>query len=444
MMIKELIKSILSYSRADQTEVFYTDGNSALTRFANNYIHQNVAERDANVSIRVVIGKKIGTASTNKLEIASVKLAVDKAIEIAQTQPENPQFVSLPEPSSYMDIDTFVLRTSEVTPIQRAEAVKIIVDEAQKKGVIASGAYSTSSHNLLIANSLGVWAEQKQTLAEVNLVVTGENSASGYANIMTRDAANIDPKSLADEAIEKCLKSYNPISLEPGEYTVILEPYAVGTLMSFLGDIGFGALSVQEGRSFMCDKIGKKIAGENITIWDDALDPAGLPTPFDYEGVSKKKVMLIENGIAKGVVYDSYTAGIEGVTSTGHGLPAPNSFGPVPLNMFMKEGDSSIEEMIASTQKGVYVTRFHYTNVVEPMTTTITGLTRDGTFIIENGKITGAVKNLRFTNSILDALSKVLLISKETKLVEGFGGSRVPAIKVESFTFSGTTDDKSD
>ncbi len=194
----------------------------------------------------------------------------------------------------------------------------------------------------------------------------------------------------------------------------------------------------------MCDKIGKKIAGENITIWDDALDPAGLPTPFDYEGVSKKKVMLIENGIAKGVVYDSYTAGIEGVTSTGHGLPAPNSFGPVPLNMFMKEGDSSIEEMIASTQKGVYVTRFHYTNVVEPMTTTITGLTRDGTFIIENGKITGAVKNLRFTNSILDALSKVLLISKETKLVEGFGGSRVPAIKVESFTFSGTTDDKSD
>jgi len=441
-MDKELIRSILEYSRADQTEVFYSGGDTALTRFANNYIHQNVAERDANVSVRVIIGKKIGTASTNKLDETSVKLVVDKAIEIARTQPENPQFVSLPEAASYADIDTFVSRTAETSPIQRAQAVKIIVDEAQKKGVIASGAYSTSSQYLLIANSLGLWAEQKQTLAEINLVVTGDNGASGYANIITRDTTDIDPRALADEAIEKCLKSFDPIAIDPGDYTVILEPYAVGTLMSFLGYIGFGALAVQEGRSFMCDKIGQKITGENITIWDDALEPSGLPTPFDYEGVPKKKVMLIENGIAKGVVYDSYTAGIEGIKSTGHGLPAPNSFGPVPLNVFMKEGDSSIEEMIASTQRGVYVTRFHYTNVVEPMTTTITGLTRDGTFLIENGKIAGAVKNLRFTNSILDALSKVSLISKETKLVEGFGDDRVPAIKVDSFTFSGTTDDK--
>jgi len=440
-MIKELIKSILNYSCADQTEVLYSGGDTALTRFANNYIHQNVAERDASVSIRVVIGKRIGTASTNKLEEASVKLAVDKAIEIAQTQPENPQFVSLPEASSYTNINTYVPSTAEFTPIQRAQAVKIIVDEAQKKGVIASGAYSTSSNDLLIANSLGLWAEQKQTLAELNLVVTGDNGASGYANVITRDVADIDPLALVQEALEKCLKSIDPISIEPGDYAVILEPYAVGTLLSFLGYIGFGALSVQEDRSFMCGKMGQKITGDNITIWDDALDLSGLPTPFDYEGVPKEKVMLIENGIAKGVVYDSYTAVVEGKKSTGHGLPAPNSFGPVPLNMLMKEGNSSIDEMIAKTQKGVYVTRFHYTNVVEPMTTTITGLTRDGTFLIENGKIKGAVKNLRFTNSILDALSQVSLISKETKLVEGFGGSRVPAIKVESFTFSGTTDD---
>ena len=307
-MDKELIRSILEYSRADQTEVFYSGGDTALTRFANNYIHQNVAERDANVSVRVIIGKKIGTASTNKLDETSVKLVVDKAIEIARTQPENPQFVSLPEAASYADIDTFVSRTAETSPIQRAQAVKIIVDEAQKKGVIASGAYSTSSQYLLIANSLGLWAEQKQTLAEINLVVTGDNGASGYANIITRDTTDIDPRALADEAIEKCLKSFDPIAIDPGDYTVILEPYAVGTLMSFLGYIGFGALAVQEGRSFMCDKIGQKITGENITIWDDALEPSGLPTPFDYEGVPKKKVMLIENGIAKGVVYDSYTA----------------------------------------------------------------------------------------------------------------------------------------
>jgi len=439
-----LIKGILEYSKADQTEVLYTADNTALTRYANNYIHQNVADTDEKVSIRVIVGKKTGTTFTNKLDEASIQKAVDKAIEIAKTQPENPLFVSLPSRDEYKQIETFKESTANFSPLQRAQVVKIIVDEAQQKDLVASGAFSVSNQHLIIANSLGLWAEKRQTLAELNLVVTAGEGESGYANIITRDVQEIDPKAIAMEAIEKCIKNMDPISVPPGDYTVILEPYAVGDLISFLSYLGFGALSVQEGRSFMCDNIGKEITGDNITIWDDALDEDGLPNPFDYEGVAKQKIVLIENGKAKNVVYDSYTAGIDKVESTGHALPAPNSFGPIPLNIFMNNGDSSLEEMIASTEKGIYVTRFHYTNVVEPMTTTITGLTRDGTFLIENGKITKAVKNLRFTNGVLDALSNVSAISKSTKLVESFGVSKVPALKVNRFTFSGSTDEKAE
>jgi predicted Zn-dependent protease len=441
-MSKELIRQILNYSQADQTEILYFGEDSALTRFANNFIHQNVAERNASVSIRVISGKRIGAASTNRTDEKSLKKVVDKALEIAEAQLEDPHFRSLPSPAEYAKVDTFVERTAKFTPMERAKAVQPIIAEAQENGVIASGAFSVETSDLIVANSLGVWAEQRRTQSELNLVMTGDNDASGYAYCLSSDVADIHPQALANEAIGKCIRSTTPISLEPGDYAVVLEPYAVGTLVAFLGYIGLGALALQEGRSFMCGKLGQRITGENITIWDDGLDPQGMPIPFDFEGVPKQKVILIENGIAKGVVYDSYTAGKEGTLSTGHGLPAPNTYGPMPLHLFMKGGDSSLEEMVASTEKGIYVTRFHYTNVVEPVSTTITGLTRDGTFLIEDGKFKGAVKNLRFTDSILKALSQVSLISKDTRQVEEFffGGSRVPALKIDNFTFSGTTE----
>jgi predicted Zn-dependent protease len=273
------------------------------------------------------------------------------------------------------------------------------------------------------------------------------DGASGYANFVSRNIEDIDVKRTSEEAAEKCLRSKNPREIEPGEYEVILEGYAVSDLLLFLGHLGFGALSVQEGRSFMSNKFGQKITGENITIWDDGLNPESFAVPFDFEGVPKKKVILIEKGIAENVVYDSYTAGKEGKNSTGHALPLPNTCGPMPLNLFLKNGEATKEEMISSTKRGLLVTRFHYTNVVEPMKTIITGMTRNGTFLIEEGKIKGPVKNLRFTESVLKALSRVSMISKETKLAsEGtiYGrrfatGSVVPAIKVDKFNFSGAT-----
>jgi predicted Zn-dependent protease len=256
----------------------------------------------------------------------------------------------------------------------------------------------------------------------------------------------LDIEGLTKEAIEKASKR-EPIQIEPGEYEVILEPYAVSELLSFLGYLGFHALAVQEGRSFFCNELGKKLVDEKVTIYDDGVDPQGLQVPFDFEGVPKQKVTFFEKGVAKGVTYDSLTAGREGKNSTGHGLIAPNTSGPIPINLFMEGGESSLDEMVRSVRKGIYVTRFHYTNVVEPMKAVITGMTRDGTFLIEEGEVKRPIKNMRFTESILKALSQVSAISKERRVCsEGTVYSRrfvtgtvAPAIKVEGFNFSGVS-----
>jgi len=221
----------------------------------------------------------------------------------------------------------------------------------------------------------------------------------------------------------------------------------VSELMSFLGYLGFHALAVQEGRSFFCNEFGRKMVDDKITIYDDGLDPEGLQVPFDFEGMPKQRVTFFEEGVARQVTYDSFTAGREGKSSTGHGLIAPNTAGPIPINLFMKEGESSLDEMIRSVRKGIYVTRFHYTNVVEPMKAVITGMTRDGTFLIEEGEIKSPIKNLRFTESVLKALSRVSAVSKKRRICsEGTVYSRrfvtgtvAPAIKVDGFNFSGVS-----
>lgn len=202
-------------------------------------------------------------------------------------------------------------------------------------------------------------------------------------------------------------------------------------------------MAFQEGRSFMCGKIGKGIVDEGVSIWDDGLDEKGLPIPFDFEGVPKKRVILIQEGIAKGILYDHYTATKENKTSTGHALPQPNTIGPLALNLFMKEGKFSKEELIGSISYGLLITRFHYTNVIDPLETIITGMTRDGVFLIRDGKIRGAIKNLRFTESILEAFGRIDGISKERKLVLAgmeLGSCFVPSIKIKGFNFTGVTE----
>ncbi|MFN2292342.1 MAG: TldD/PmbA family protein [Anaerolineae bacterium] len=448
--IKEIGESVLAHSSATQTEVVILAGEEYLTRFANSTIHQNVAEADAEVRIRVVVGNpgsqgaRVGVATTNDLTEDALARTLENALEIARLQPENPGFRSLPGPDRPLpQVNAFSEATAGCSPEQRARGVGEICLLARETGVIASGALTTAVLEVAIINSLGTRAYQPATYAEINSVVMSDSSA-GYASSLVMDFNALDFEALGREAMEKCLYSQHPKALEPGEYAVILEPYAVQDLVQMMAYTGFGALAYQEGRSFMAGRLGEKIIDGRVSIWDDGLSEDGIPWGFDFEGVPKQRVSLIEEGVAKGVVYDSYRAGKEqNKQSTGHALPAPNSMGPFPLNLFFGPGEATLDEMVASTQKGIYVTRFHYTRPVEPKQVVITGMTRDGTFLIENGEIAYPLKNLRFTQGYLAALNAVELVGREPRLLAGFRNMArvsVPALKLGTFRFTGATD----
>jgi len=439
----EIAQQVLRAAEADQTEVAVTRNASHLTRFAVNTIHQNVSETDVTIRVRSVVDGKTDVASGNELDDAGLKRIVSSAETIAQFQQSNPDFRSLPEPAEVTSVDAFVERTANTTPIDRADGAERILALSRAEGLEAAGAFATDDQEIYLANSLGVGAYHRGTVASVLTVIMGEDS-SGYGGSASIDVAEIDTEAVGRAAVDKALRSRSPDSIEPGAYTVILEEEAVADMIFFLGYMGFGALAVQEERSFMTGKIGERITGESITIWDDGLDPRGIPLPFDFEGVPKQKVVLIENGVAKGVVHDSFTAGREpGAASTGHALPMPNTFGPLPINLFMAPGGATKEEMLASTERGIWVTRFHYTNIVHPVKTILTGMTRDGTFLIENGKITRPLKNLRFTQSVLEAFANVAAIGADLKLVKDEWnpiGTCAPALKIDGFQFTGTTE----
>jgi PmbA protein len=439
------LNAVVQRSPADQTEGLLLAEDSSLTRFAQSSIHQHVAERNGTLVLRVVLGKKIAVVTTNILTRSSVRASIERAIALAGVQHPNDAFVSLPEPGLIPRLETYSGGISRLTPAKKATMIKSLLGLLRGKGFDASGAFSNGQVELAVVNSLGVEAYQKYSDLFFH-VIAEKGGGTGYASFVARDPDPFDIESLAHQATHNVSET-EPISVEPGEYEVVLEPHAVSELLSFLGYLGFNSLAVQEERSFFCNQFGRKLANEAVTIYDDGLDPQGLQVPFDFEGVPKQRVVFFERGIAKEVTYDSFTAGREGKVSTGHGLIAPNTAGPVPINLFMKEGDSSLEEMIQSVRKGIYVTRFHYTNVVEPMKAVITGMTRDGTFLIEEGEIKGPVKNLRFTESILKALSRVRGISKDRRVCsEGTVYSRrfvigtvAPAIKVDGFNFSGVS-----
>jgi PmbA protein len=440
-----LLKKVVQESVADQTEAVLLTEDSSLTRFAGSAVHQHVAERNQTVILRVVLGKKIAVVTTNILRPSSLRKSLQKAIALAKVQQANDEFVSLPGRESLPETKTFFENISRLTPGTKVRMIKKLLRRVKEKGCRGSGAFSNGEVEMAVVNSLGVEAYQRFSDLFLHLIVENEKS-SGYASFVARDPDRLDADSLAQEAILKTSKE-EPIQVEPGEYEVILEPYAVSELLSFLGYLGFHALAVQEGRSFFSNRFGEKMVDEKVTVYDDGLDPEGLQVPFDFEGIAKKRVTFFDSGVAKGVTYDSFTAGREGKKSTGHGLIAPNTEGPIPINLFMKGGESSLEEMVKSVRRGIYVTRFHYTNVVEPMKAVITGVTRDGTFLIEEGEIKKPVKNLRFTESVLKALSRVRGVSKDRRICsEGTVYSRrfvtgtvAPAVKIDGFNFSGVS-----
>src|SRR6266566_1681621 len=389
-----LLQKVLSYSHAEQTEVVYLGTESALTRFANNFIHQNVAESNHELRVRAVVGKRIGVATTNRLDDHSLQHVAEQALGIARLSPENPEFHSLPEPQPIVPAYGFSERTALYSPEARARSVGIIVQLAKERGLESAGAFSTETSQVAVASSLGIFAYEPRTESECHAVVMADAQGSGYTQRLVTDAATIDLEAMAREAVEKAQRSRNPIDCPIGEYPVVLDTYATADMLQNLIFMGLSATAVQEERSFMNDQFGKQLVSPLVTIYDDGHDPAGLPQAFDYEGVPKQRVAMIEHGIANAVAYDSFTAMREGKTNTGHALPAPNSYGPLPLNTMMEAGEARMEALLTGIERGLYVTRFHYTNVVHPVKTLFNGMTRDGTFLIEHGELVSPVKNL--------------------------------------------------
>ncbi|MEA2619579.1 MAG: PmbA protein [Chloroflexota bacterium] len=423
-----------------EAEALVMADDSALTRFANSEIHQNVAESNVVINLRVVVGKRVGVASSGRTDEEGLRRLAENAAAIARVVEELDDWAGLPGPTEIHDVPAaYSAATAGASPEFRAEAVRAVIGAADDAGVTAYGSFATGTESVAVANSAGSRAAGTRTTSQLITVSMGPGGGSGYAESAAVDATTIDAAAIGREAAGKAGATANAIAIEPGDYPVVLEEYAVVDLLDMLGYLGFSALAVQEERSFF--EPGKRIGSDLVTIVDDGYDPAGLPIWFDYEGVAKRRVELVEGGLCRNVVYDAQTAARDGVASTGHGLPAPNPYGPFPINMFMDAGTSSREALIGGLDRGLLVTRFHYTNPVHPKLAIVTGMTRDGTFLVEGGELVGPVKNLRYTQSYLEALAGTVAVASERKTLRGFlGGVVVPALRIEGWTFTGGTE----
>jgi PmbA protein len=435
---KEIFDKVLKYSTADETEAYITSASHALTRFANNSIHQNVAEESVSVSVRAVIDRRTARASTNRLDEDSIRQVCEAALGLARLEPPNPDLLPMPEAQMYRSVDRFHGETADLSPQARAETVRQSVARAEADGLTAAGVYSSGASSISLFNSRGLKAHHEETSSEFSITMLRDGS-SGWAKKTSTSCLDLEPEVLADRAARKALESREPRDLAPGTYSVILEPAAVLDLLGFLF-FDFGGLAVLEGRSCLSGRVGQKLFGENVSVRDDVFHPLQAGPTFDGEGLPRQRVSLVERGAVANLVYARATARKAGKEPTGHGFPLPNEYGEAPMNIVMDGGRSSIEEMIRSTPRGLLVTRLWYIREVDPYQKILTGMTRDGTFWIEDGEVRHGVKNLRFNQSIIEMLGHVEMMGppQRTAGEESFE-MVVPAMKVGGFNFSSTT-----
>jgi predicted Zn-dependent protease len=439
----QLADTVLSRVPAGSAaEVIVEDVDSSLTRYALNAIHQNVAESGLRLRLRLVRDGRVGVA-TMRGDVAGD--AVDRLLQAAEdarrVAPAHEDPPPLPDSSLAQPREgagaaaAWSDATAECTPEQRADAVAVVTGAASQLGLRAFGAMETTARQLSIANTLGVRQYARTTVARLTAVVRGDDG-SGYADRCAASAGDVDAAGLAAEVVDTASRNQHPLRIDPGDYEVVLSPYAVAEMLDHLAWSSFSALAKQEGRSFM--RPGERLMSESVSIRDDAHDPAGLPFPFDWEGVTARPVSFVDRGVCRDFVYDTPTALVDGTCTTGHALPMPNTEGPLPLHVVMDGGDRGRDELIGGVRRGLYVTRFWYVRDVHLLRTVITGMTREGTFLIEDGRIGTPVRDLRFTQSIVGALADVRGISRERSLEVPDEGSATlaPWLHLGHFHFS--------
>lgn len=432
-----MLDAAIARSSADATELVYIENREATARFAENIIHQNMDSTDARVIGRVLKDGRVAISSTNDLTDSGLDRMLADAAQIASLLEPDTTFPGLAAPSTTQNLAGFFESTANSSPESRAEAISAIAKLAKSNGLAASGLFQTEAVSVAVVNSHGVRQWHSETRGEFSVSTSDDPTlGQGWSAGAGRDISKIDAIRLGGIAVDKAVRSRNPEAIPAGDYTVILEPAAVGQMLLFLGFLAFSGKSFAQGRGVLSGKIGEKVTGDNITITDDPYLPEYPGMPFDYEGTPKQRVVLIENGVARGVVHDRRSGAMAGVESTGHALPPDNARGPYPKNLVMNAGASSLEEMIASTERGILITHFWYLNYLNPMNAQLTGSTRDGTFLIENGKLAKPIKNMRATPAVLDVLSRVELMSRERIVYPQYSAAMyVPALKIAAFPF---------
>lgn len=433
--------------KVDGIEAIVTASDVATSRFANNGMTQNQSPRRIAISVRVQKGGKQARLSTDDLSAPGIRKLVDNAVTAASFLEKDADMLLLTKPekkSATRNVNRYDARTATFTPEKRAAAIADMVQVASKDGLTSAGIFATGSFVEAIGNSQGLFRYHRETSAEVSVTMrhvdseTGSES-TGWAKAHSPRVGDIDASALARRAADKALASANPTEIPPGKYTVILEPPAVLDLLAYLW-YDFAGTSHVDKLSCFLGKVGQKLLGDNITVLDDAYHVQQAGAPFDGEGLQRQATTLVERGVVSNLVYGRRSAHKLGVPPTGHGITEPSVEGEMPLNIVVAGGNTSLDEMIRSTERGVLLTRVWYVREVDPTTKIVTGMTRDGTFLIENGAITSGIKNFRFNESLIDMLNHVIALGPAERTAgEGGNPAVVPAMKVANFNFASVT-----
>ena len=439
--LRGIVETVLRLAKstvASETEVHVDEVADALTRFANNGIHQNVFEHSLTVSVRTVTGGRTARATTNRLDEDSLRGTIEASLSLAHSEPRDARLLPMPGRQRYRTVDRFVKATAALRPEERARAVRLACDLASKKGQAAAGIFSSGQSQTTVGNSRGLFATYRETHSQFSITMQ-EDPAASWAKADSADVREIHPQKLAERASKKAHLALKTLELAPGRYTVILEPAAVLDLVGFLF-YDFAATAVEDKRSCLNNRMGKQLFAKNISISDDVYHPLQKGAPFDGEGMPRQRELLVDGGVPKNLVYSRASAKIARQRPTGHGFALPNEYGEAPMNLVIGGGDSSVEKMVASTDRGLLVTRLWYIREVDPYEKVMTGMTRDGLFLIENGTLTRAVRNFRFNQSLIEMLNHVERMSPAVRATgeESFE-MVVPAMKIGNFHFSEVT-----
>jgi PmbA protein len=433
--------TILQTPGTDGIEVVVSASEIGLTRYANSEIIQNTVRNEVRAYVRAVVGSRVATATTNQLDEKSMQSAAQRAVEAARASVEDPLFPGLADPQDVgraEPVNRWDERTATTSPSARAEKVNEIL--ALTKGLNAAGIYETGGHAYGVFSSTGVDCFDAYSRCNV-ICLTDSGEATGWGEASSHTSAAVDVEKVATTSRGKADAGPGK-DAEPGTYEVILEASAVATLIEYLGYSGFGAKQVIEGESFLAARQGQQVADPSVTIADDAFHELSVGIGFDFEGVPKQRVAVIDSGVATGPVTDLRTARQLGTKSTGH-ASGSTEFGPYAFQLVFEPGDADTESMISAVKDGFLVTRFHYVNILDRPSTLLTGMTRDGTFRIRDGEIAEPVHNFRFSQNVLEALTSVKAVGSDARSIApeygSFGSTVAPPLRVGAFHFASRT-----